>query len=102
MNTYTKLKDETWGVRVQGTATAGQSVTVTKKDGSTKTETIKSVLWTGADKTTGKTISLCSVQQFSVARKSSDTKTCWECGCEFTYADAKHNDGDWQDSYCGC
>lgn len=32
----------------------------------------------------------------------SQTKRCWECGCAFTYGDAKRNDGDWQDSYCGC
>lgn len=30
------------------------------------------------------------------------TKRCWECGCEFTYSDAKRRDGDWSDSYCGC
>jgi Txe/YoeB family toxin of Txe-Axe toxin-antitoxin module len=29
------------------------------------------------------------------------TKTCWECGCKFTFADAKRN-GDWGSSYCGC
>lgn len=95
MNTYTKLKDETWGVRVQGTATVGQSVTVTKKDGSTKTETIKAVLWTGADKTSGKTISLCSVSQSSRGTRRlypgmmcpgcgseplDNNLSCWECG----------------------
>jgi hypothetical protein len=30
------------------------------------------------------------------------TKRCWECGCEFTFAQAKRNDGDWKDGYCGC
>lgn len=30
------------------------------------------------------------------------TKRCWECGCSFTYGDAKRNGGDWSDSYCGC
>jgi hypothetical protein len=33
---------------------------------------------------------------------SSPTKRCWECGCEFTFGQAKRNDGDWGDSYCGC
>lgn len=33
---------------------------------------------------------------------SAPTKRCWECGCEFTFAQAKRNDGDWRDSYCGC
>lgn len=31
-----------------------------------------------------------------------ETKRCWECGCRFTYRDAKVNGGDWGDSYCGC
>lgn len=31
-----------------------------------------------------------------------EVRTCWECGCEFTYADCKRNDGDWGDNYCGC
>jgi hypothetical protein len=30
------------------------------------------------------------------------TKRCWECGCSFTYAQAKRSGGDWRDSYCGC
>lgn len=30
------------------------------------------------------------------------TKQCWECGCRFTYADAKSGGGDWSESYCGC
>ena len=33
---------------------------------------------------------------------SGAAKRCWECGRMFTYADAKRNDGDWNDSYCGC
>ena len=33
---------------------------------------------------------------------SSPTKRCWECGCEFTFAQSKKGDGDWGDSYCGC
>jgi hypothetical protein len=33
---------------------------------------------------------------------SSPTKRCWECGCEFTFAQAKSHGGDWRDSYCGC
>lgn len=36
------------------------------------------------------------------SRERAEKKTCWECGCEFTYRDAKQHDGDWQDSYCGC
>lgn len=64
MNSYTKLKSGAWGVRVQGTKPdAGSSVTVRTKAGAEKTETIIEVLWSGADKTSGETVSLCSIAQ---------------------------------------
>ena len=33
-----------------------------------------------------------------------EKKTCWECGCKFTYAQCRSNDGDWNQNggYCGC
>ena len=33
---------------------------------------------------------------------STETQTCWECGCQFTYSQCKRGGGDWKDSYCGC
>jgi len=57
MTTYTKLRNGSWGVRVQGSVSAGQTVTVAKRDGSTKTETVGRVLWTGQG------VSLCSIAQ---------------------------------------
>lgn len=49
MTTYTKLRDGSWGLRVNSgqTVKSGQSVTVTKKSGETKAETVGKVLWTG-------------------------------------------------------
>ena len=44
--TYTKLRDGSWGLRGHG-LTAGATVRVTKRDGSSKTETVGRVLWTG-------------------------------------------------------
>lgn len=41
-------------------------------------------------------------RSFGARSGSAPTKRCWECGCSFTYGQAKANDGDWQDSYCGC
>lgn len=41
-------------------------------------------------------------QKLTGERPSDETKRCWECGCSFTYADARANDGDWSSSYCGC
>ena len=55
MATWTKLKSGEWGVRVEGKATAGQTVTVTKKSGETQTVTVGKVLWTGNG------VSLCTV-----------------------------------------
>ena len=42
---YTKLRDGSWGVRVMGKIEAGASVTVTKRDGTTKCERVARVLW---------------------------------------------------------
>jgi len=44
--TYTQLRDGSWGLRGAG-LTSGRTVTVTKRDGSTKIETVGRVLWTG-------------------------------------------------------
>jgi hypothetical protein len=54
--TYTKLKSGDWGVRIEGSAPAvGSTVVVGKKDGTTKTETIAKVVWSGNG------IALCAV-----------------------------------------
>jgi len=53
--TYTKLKSGEWGVRMAGTPKVGARVSVSKKDGSTKTETIARVVWSGDG------ISLCAI-----------------------------------------
>lgn len=45
--TYTKLRDESWGIRAEGTLTAGQRVQVRKKSGEVKTETIGRIVWSG-------------------------------------------------------
>lgn len=46
MLTYTKLRSGSWGIRSTSKIEAGQSVTVTKKSGETKLETIDRVIWT--------------------------------------------------------
>ncbi len=101
--TYTKLKDGSWGIRSTSAVQAGDQVTVTKKSGESKTETVGRVLWTGNG------VWLCTVQQTSNGRASGgrrygggETKRCWECGCTFTYADCKRGGGDWGEGYCGC
>lgn len=37
-----------------------------------------------------------------VRREGEATQVCWECGCSFTYRECKANDGEWNESYCGC
>ena len=53
--TYTKLKNQSWGLRVVGPVKAGDTLTVTKQSGETKTETVEAVLWTGDN------VALCSI-----------------------------------------
>lgn len=54
-NSYTKLRDGTWGVTVFGAVAGGSTVTVVTKAGASKVETIRSVIWTGGGK------SICSI-----------------------------------------
>lgn len=69
--TYTKLRDGSWGIRVAGTATPGQSVTVTKKSGETKTEVVGKVMCSGEDKFGKGTTSLCTVAVSASSRRDS-------------------------------
>lgn len=52
--TYSKLRDETWGVRMEGASVPPKgttaTVTVTKKSGDTKVETV-TILWCGPHNT---------------------------------------------------
>lgn len=63
--TYTKLRDGSWGIKVQGSAKAGQAITVTKRDGGTKTETVEKVVWSGEG------VAICSVVETRRASSSS-------------------------------
>lgn len=47
MTSYTKLKSGNWGIRSTTAIAAGQTVTVTKRDGGTKLETVERVVWSG-------------------------------------------------------
>jgi len=87
MNSYTKLKNGSWGVRVAGLIQERQQIQVQTKTGAVKTETVTKVLWTGPDIHTGKTISLCSIaprsnQQGQGGRRLSlgGRYECEECG----------------------
>lgn len=83
--TYTKLKNGEWGVRVEGTVNRGTVVSVVTKAGKLKTETVGSVLWTGTDRQSGHTISLCAIKQKEQQRDGAHYErgvgmVCDECG----------------------
>jgi hypothetical protein len=81
MVTYTKLKNGSWGIRATSSVAPGQSVDVAKKDGTTKTETVRAVLWSGNG------IWICSIgpsqsSSSSSPRRSSSSNhsgRCREC-----------------------
>lgn len=71
--TYQKLKSGDWGVRVAGDKPReGESITVKKRDGSVKAETIDKVVWSSPD---GK-LHLASVRQ----KSSASREVCAYCG----------------------
>lgn len=72
--TYTKLKSGAWGIRVSdGTVVKGQTVTVQKKSGDTRRETVTKVLWTDSQ------VTLCAIEQ---RRRMHPGMDCPGCGCE--------------------
>lgn len=62
--TYKQLKNGAWGIRVGGIVLAGETITVTKRDGSSKVETIGRVLWTGDG------VSICTIKRSAGSRGS--------------------------------
>lgn len=73
MATYTKLRDGSWGLRATQPLQTGQSITVTKKSGETKAETVGRVLWTGNG------VTLATIAQGGSSR-SSRSAGVRECG----------------------
>lgn len=47
--TFAKLRDGTWGVRVPGRVSVGDSVLITRRDGRKVQTTIEGIVWTGPD-----------------------------------------------------
>ncbi len=66
-------------MRAAGKVSDGATITVTKKDGATKSERVSKVLWTGTDSKTGATISLCSIAQSSSSSDSSNGHRAGKC-----------------------
>lgn len=77
---YTKLKSGEWGIRItESSVKAGDAVTVRKKDGTTKQETVQKVIWTGNG------VTLCAIAQREYAgssRNSGRSRKGWTgCSC---------------------
>lgn len=71
--TPAKLRDGTWGARVQGTARRGQQITITTRRGKSWDATVQRVLWSGDGVTLVATAS--GVSTHSHGRRRS------RCGC---------------------
>lgn len=93
--TYTKLRDGSWGIR-GARLTAGASVTVTKRDGTAKVETVGRILWTGPDGTCLATITASTITTASAPRRSGSGR-CRGCGGPIV--NARHHRA--MDGYCG-
>lgn len=83
--TYKQLRDGSWGVSVVGRVVGiGDQITVTKKSGETKIETINAILWSEGDK------AICAIAQrrasqgYSRRRGGSARYECEECGEDVT------------------
>jgi hypothetical protein len=83
--TFTKLRDGSWGLRVPGKASAGQSVQVLTKSGQKSTKVVGKVLWSGADPG-GSMISLCTINEGEASvkpgpsRRRNEDDECEVCG----------------------
>jgi hypothetical protein len=50
MNSFTKLRDGSWGIKVRGSEPSpGQTVEVSKKDKTTDSKVVDRVIWSSAD-----------------------------------------------------
>lgn len=84
--TYSKLRDGSWGLRITGRVTPGEQVTVTKRSGETRTETVRHIIWQAPDGT----VTLAAIQKGGAAprrnnpaeldRAENRAYTCDECG----------------------
>lgn len=69
---WIRLRNGAWGVRVTGAAVDnGDSVTVTKKNGTSANVVIGRVLWTDGD------VSICSISREGESRAERNPKVGW-------------------------
>lgn len=80
-----KLRDGSWGARVSGRASEGDTITIETRAGKKWDATVSRVLWSGADRRTGKAVSLVATNSSGSATSgrarntSRRSRGCDEC-----------------------
>lgn len=72
--TYSKLRSGDWGIRSTTELQPGQSVTVVKRDGGKKTETVDKLVWSGNG------VWLATIRPSSRGSSPNGGNVCAECG----------------------
>ena len=82
--TFTKLRSGAWGIRATTKVAEGDRVEISKKDGTTKMETVAKIVWTD-----GSSVWLCAIgAPATTAAKSRRTFVpCGYPGCNEAYCD---------------
>ena len=82
-NSYIKMKDGSWGVRISsGNVKPGSSWLVTKKSGGTASEKVDKVVWKGGG------VSLCTI--CAKAKAAHASGTCTVCGGRLSAWEKSH------------
>lgn len=79
--TFTKLRNGNWGARVNGSPCPGQTLTISRRDGSTVTKTVDKVIWSGQG------VTLCSLEDERPSSSNRGHRSgCRECGGPIRHA----------------
>lgn len=80
--TFTKLLKGDWGVRIEGAEhhRPGQTVTVTRRDGSTARVRLGRRIWEGSDRFTGAPVQIFVAERAERPGQAGDGGRCIECG----------------------
>lgn len=70
-----RLRDDSWGVRVRGEAQPGDQVEVKTRSGKSWQSTVESIVWSGTDRETGGPITLCRMEGDRKAASSGGQST---------------------------
>jgi hypothetical protein len=81
-----KLKDGTWGARVDGSAAVGDEITITANNGKTWRARVRAVLWTGEGVSLVATQSLDRPAGSSPRRKQRGARYCEGWGADNPHA----------------